>query len=487
LNSLDADRAPDPAPETSEAPAATDGAALDQAAPVLVTIVAVTIVFFLVRMLGAPWPNFPPSYPDSFSYLKVATLGPFHPEFYFTERPIGYPLLLWMMGRSSTLIVVAQSLVYVAAWVTLGWVVVRTIESRAVAFVAVVFFAALAIEPRNSLWNAVVLSESLSTSLAVFAIAMWWRAASRPSKGTITWAWVATAAWILVRDTNVLPTVLVLLPAVLLLVWRGPVRDKVLRKRLLVGAVVIFVCCGYVYVSQASSHRTQYSVYNFVGMRVLPDKSLTDWFVARGMPMSDALRGRTNHNAWDDGQASFLDAPDLAQFRTWARGPGARWQLISMGVQAPAWWKRLHHELPNILRSNDVEYDTYHVADRLPNHFPGPLGTPRGTGVLWAWLALTTAGLVVAWTDRRRRLLAYMVTVALASAIVDIWTSYIGDPMEVNRHMVGPLARLCVTMILAIALGTDALITRIRERDVARSEPAEPSAAEAPEEAVVDA
>ena len=33
----------------------------------------------------------------------------------------------------------------------------------------------------------------------------------------------------------------------------------------------------------------------------------------------------------------------------------------------------------------------------------------------------------------------------------------------------------------------DALITRIRERDVARSEPAEPSAAEAPEEAVVDA
>jgi len=30
-----------------------------------------------------PWPKFPPSFPDSFSYLKVAALGPFHFKFYF--------------------------------------------------------------------------------------------------------------------------------------------------------------------------------------------------------------------------------------------------------------------------------------------------------------------------------------------------------------------------------------------------------------------
>jgi len=41
------------------------------------------VAFFLVRVLGGPWPHFPPSYPDSFSYLKVATRGPLHFHFFF--------------------------------------------------------------------------------------------------------------------------------------------------------------------------------------------------------------------------------------------------------------------------------------------------------------------------------------------------------------------------------------------------------------------
>jgi hypothetical protein len=442
----------------------------------IITILAILIAFFLVRVLGAPWPKFPPTFPDSFSYLKVAALGPFHFKFYFTERPIGYPLLQWAMGRSATLIVVAQTLIYVAAWVTLGWVVVTALRNKWLALVTAIFIAALAIEPRNSFWTTAILSESLSTALAVFMAAFWLRAATRPSKRAVTWAWIFTGAWILVRDTNVLSTVLVILPAVLVLVWRGPVRDRAIRKRLLVGTAAIFVLCGYVYVSQGSSHRTQYSVYNFTGMRVLPSQSLTDWFVARGMPMSDALRARTGHNAWDDGPKSFLDDPDLAEFRTWAKGPGARWQLISMGVLAPTWWSKFHHELPNILKSNNAEYDTYHVSDRLPKHFPAPLGTPRSTAGLWAWMLLSVAGLAVAFSERGRRLIPYMVTIAMVSAMLDIWTSYVGDPMEVNRHMVGPLSRLCVAMLLAVAFGADALIARINTE---RNRPPTPEVPEA--------
>jgi hypothetical protein len=48
--------------------------------------------------------------------------------------------------------------------------------------------------------------------------------------------------------------------------------------------------------------------------------------------------------------------------------------------------------------------------------------------------------------------------VLLVSAIVDIWSSYVGDPMEVNRHLVGPLVRLNVTAVVAIALGADRLL-----------------------------
>jgi len=450
-----------------------------------ICVAALATAFFLVRLLGAPWPHFPPSYPDSFSYLKVATRGPLQPGFYFDERPIGYPFLLWVVGRSSTLAVVAQTLIYVGSFWFLGWVVATVLKSRVVVAVALVFIAALAIEPRNATWNTVILSESLSTSLSVLSIATWLLAAGRPSKRTITWAWMATAAWILVRDTNVLPTVLVIVPAVLIFSFVFPAIDRTLRRRLVAGAVAITLVCGYVYMSQAVTHRTQYSVYNFTGMRVLPDPTVTKWFAGKGMPLDDALRGRTNHNAWDDGPNSFLAAPALAKYRTWARGAGGRWLLISMAALAPTWWTSLHHELPHILRDNEEGYDSYAVFNRFPHHFPPPFGEPRTPAALWAMLALTVAGLAYAATDRRRRVLAFATSVLFVSAIVDVWTSYVGDPMEVDRHLVGPLARLSVTAIFAVALGVDALVARLREpRPVEHTAP-EPVARE--EKVTVDA
>lgn len=422
---------------------------------------AVVVAFFLVRLLGGPWPHFPPTYPDSFSYLKVARRGPFHARFFFDERPIGYPLLLWSVGRSPTLAVVAQTGIYVAAFWTLCRVVFAEMRSRVIGVVAVIFIASVAIEARNSLWNTLILSESLSTSLAILSIAAWWRAAARPSKRTVTWAWIATAAWILVRDTNVLPTVVVILPVALACTWASRSRggDPALRRRLWSGAVLILFVCGYVYVAQAVSHRTQYSVHNVVGMRVLPDAGLTRWFTEGGMPLDDALRGRTDRNAWDDDEA-FLRAPELARYRAWARGPGGRRLLLSMVVRSPDWWTRFHKDLPGILGDDDRAYDSYAVFARFPHHLPAPFGTPRTSAGLWAGLLLGAAGLGLAAADRRRRLLGAVVAAGLLSAIVDVWCSYVGDPMEVDRHLVGPLARLSVLVIVAVALGADTAIAR---------------------------
>jgi hypothetical protein len=430
-----------------------------------VALAAVVVAFFLVRLLGQPWPHFPPTYPDSFSYLAVARRGPLHGLFFFGERPIGYPFLLWSVGRSSTLTVLAQTGIYVAAFWVLCRVVFAEMRSRVIGVIAVIFIAAIAIEPRNSLWNTLILSESLSTSLGILSIAAWWRAAARPAKRTVSWAWIATGAWILVRDTNVLPTVLVLLPVALACTWAAPGGDRTLRRRLVGGALAILVICGYVYLAQAVSHRTQYSVHNVVGMRVLPDAGLTKWFAAGGMPLDDALRGRVNRNAWDDGEA-FLRAPELARYRVWARGTGGRRLLLSMVVRWPDWWKRLHHDLPGILGEDDRAYDNYAVFDRFPHHLPAPFGTPRTNAGLWVGLLLAAAGLGLAAADRRRRLLVAVVAAGLLSAIVDIWCSYVGDPMEVNRHMVGPLARLSVLVIVAVALGADAAITRLQRPSI---------------------
>ena len=148
-----------------------------------------------------------------------------------------------------------------------------------------------------------------------------------------------------------------------------------------------------------------------------------------------------------------------------------------MVLRAPDWEKRFHHELPNILRSDNHEYDTYQVFDRFPHHMPPPLGEPRTNVGWWLLLALGMAGIGIAAFERRRQLLAYTTAVLLLSGLVDLWSSYVGDPMEVNRHLVGPLLRCDVVLLLGIALGADSLIARLRQR------PDEPEAPTPPETA----
>jgi hypothetical protein len=420
----------------------------------------------LVRLLGAPWPHFPLSFPDSYSFLKVARTGPFHPSFYFDERPIGFPLLAWTVGRSPTLVVVAQTLLYVGAFYTLGRILTRELSSLVIAFVAIVFLVALAIEPRNALWNTLVLSESFSSTCAVLSIAAWLRAASRPSPSSIRWAWLATVAWILVRDANVLPGALTIVPAAVVLAYIVREHAHHIARALVAGAVAFTLVCGYVYVSQASSHRNVYSVYNNVGVRILPDPALTRWFVSHGMPIDDAVRARTGHTAWDDSEA-FLRAPGLAKLRTWAKGSGSRLLLMSLVLRAPDWWRRLHHDLPNILSYQDDAYDNFHVSQRLPKKMPAPLGEPRTNGGLAVGFVLAAGGIALMAIDRRRRLVAGFCGVMLVSAFVDLYVSYSGDPGEIQRHLVGPLLRLSVMLIITIALGVDTAVRMVRERRTA--------------------
>lgn len=434
-------------------------------------LVALVVAVFLVRLLGAPWPHFPLKVPDSFSFLKVARTGPLNPSFYFDERPIGFPLLAWTVGRSSTLIVVAQTLLYVGAFYALGRVLTRELSSRVIGVVAIVFLIAVAVEPRNALWNTLILSESLSSTCAVLAIAAWLRAASRPSRSSIRWAWLATAAWVLVRDTNVLPTMAVVVPAALVIAFVVRGRARQLARTMVSGAVAITLVCGYAYISQAASHRNIYPLFNNIGTRILPDPALTKWFVAQGMPIDDAVRARTGHVTWDDNEA-FLHAPELSKIRTWVKsGPGSRVFATSLVVRSPDWWRRLHDDLPNALAYQDEGYDYFHVSQRLPKSLPAPFGEPRTNGGLVAGLLLAFAGIALMVIDRGRRLAAVFSGVMLLSAFVDIYVSYAGDSVEARRHLVGPLLRLPVILFVTIALGADSAVRLVRERRVRVSTP----------------
>src|SRR5262249_7175380 len=128
---------------------------------------AVLCALFMVRILGKDWnTGFPASWPDALfpkeGYVPVAGLGPCNPRFYFHIRPIGYPLFLWVFGRNSHPVVVAQTALYcatVAALCTTAW---RFLRSRVVAGLTIAVLIGIAIQPKYAMWNTQILSESLS-------------------------------------------------------------------------------------------------------------------------------------------------------------------------------------------------------------------------------------------------------------------------------------------------------------------------------------
>jgi hypothetical protein len=424
---------------------------------------AVAVALFCVRLLGEPWStHFPPQFPDAVNpgrtdtYYAVARLTPFRPRFYWAPRPIVYPTFLWLLGRSSHLVVIGQTLAYCAALGLLCFMTRTLLKTRLIANAAVVLIVLVAVEARFAVWNTQILSESLGITLGIVAIAAWWRVAVAPSPRAVTWAWASTLVWLLERDAHTVPVAVVLVPvtATVAIVGRRLTRD--VRRRLLAGAGVALVACAYVFVSQKVSERNQYPFDNNIGMRVLEQPPLTTWFVEGGMPLDAALAGRRGKSAFDDNRF-FVDDPSLARYRRWADGPGSRRMLVSLAVRAPDWYRMLDKQWKAILAEDYAAYDGYGVRHRLPTRLPLQVGgpaTPRGLAI---WLLLAGVMLSLAFLFSKRIGAVLFAATGLLVALVDVYCSFAGDAFEVGRHLAGPLSRLMVMLVVSIAVGLDAI------------------------------
>ena len=432
------------------------------ASEIVVAFTAIAVLLFMVRVFGGMWPrNFKIFFPDSFSFLNAARHTPFSPAFYAAERPIAFPTLLFLLGRSTALTIFVQTALYALAFVfaaRTAWMVLRHHVARVAGIAAL---CVIALEPRFALWNSHILSESIGMTLSLMSVMLWWRFSSQPTVVRLRWASLATIAWLTARDSNVPPWAAVGVPALLLASfwWRSADRDLRLAMRRW-AAVTLVVCVG-VTLTQAANGRNRYATLNNVGQRVLPYENLTNWFVGQGMPMSDALRERTGSSSFDD-QWKMLESEDLAEFRAWARGPGQREMLMSYARFAPHWVRSLKNDLPVLLASNQAEYDAFHVAARLPKAASNQLGGPTTPFGLLIWTLAAVGGIALAL--RQRRVQAVVLSLLLASTFVDLYMAYVGDSVEVQRHMVGPLSRMAIILVMCVAIGVDSIAVAVKQR-----------------------
>lgn len=424
------------------------------------------VLLYVVRVVGPGWRNgFPSFFPDSASYLKVAKLGPLSPSFWFSERPVGVPFLLWMSACNTRAFVLLQTLLFAVSVAFLCHTMLRIMRVRPLAWLACAAIAAIAIQPQFGLWNLEVLSESLGMSMAIIAITCWLRVAYEI---TTKWIWIATlatVAWMLVRDSHGIP-VLILVIGLAAFTWRTSKKD--LRSTLFNCIALLLIMFSYISISQGVSNRNQYPLMNNVGLRILPDQEMTNHFVNRGMPPSETLSGRSGRNTWDDGEV-FLKAPELAQFRQWVNGSGQTDQLLSLAIDAPFWIDVMQKELPGSLAYDFHDYDRFTTLERLPSQTFG-FDSPRTTNQLVLWLATALAAIVALVYFEKSRKFAVFSTIALAAFLTEMYTSIAGDAVEVQRHLVGPFLRIFVIVIIAIALAVEKIYCAFKNENIARDD-----------------
>lgn len=446
--------------------------------------VCVGVGLVLIQLLGPSWrTGFPPPFPDSSSYVAVADAGIFSSDFWFGQRPPTYPLLIWLVGPSLRAVVVAQSLIAVAAWGWLFSTVWMGIRRRPVAIALMVVLACVALQTRWIFWNTLVLTESLSASLAVAGVAAWWRWWVDPTRFRTVAATLVTVAWMLLRDSNAVTFAAAAAPALVVVLVMQRKRPSDRRRAMAVALTVVLMAAAYSLVAQVSSNRGETSFHNNVGLRWLPDAEMSAFMEARGMPVSDALLQRSGTDAWADGEA-MLRSQELADYRTWAEGRGRLAAAESFVLQADWYLDRLDGELGRYAETDHLAYDHFDVAAKFPERPLGPLDpvAAKWSVYLWGLVGVGAAGLLIA----RLRTMGWFLVFLVVPVLLDWYLVFVADAIEVGRHLVGPMLRFSVVMPVAVALGVDTWLSEQRADDDDRDDPVEQRAMDEPSQATAE-
>ena len=261
---------------------------------------------------------------DTTAYLRISTRPLLDVEFWGSERPFVFPLLLKISQQDVSTAAALQLGFSILIWGFLALATsasLRTLWLRPFAFALIL---ALSLVRHLASWDFVMLTESLSVSLfALFlAAGIWLLHGWRPDKVI---ALVLIGFFLaFTRDTNAYLLLMLagLLLIAVLLRWTKP------RALILVASsVLIFFLSN----SNANiSKRWLFPLTNIIGRRVLPNAQAVTFFESCGMPVTPELVSLTGEFANGNDRAFYSD-PALADFRNWLGEHGKscymRWLL----------------------------------------------------------------------------------------------------------------------------------------------------------------
>lgn len=393
---------------------------------------------------------------DTADYFASSREGLLSGALWAGRRPAMYAILAKVVARSHTLLFLLQAVVATIAWLALAWLVYTRLRPRvlAAATAIVVLFASLSLDVVQ--WDRVLLTESLTISLAIALLVLGVLFVEEPSwvRGS---ALVGTAfAWVFLRDSN---GYVVACFAAALLVAAIASRPRRAAFTAVVGALLLVFIAGAT--SSAIGHRWEGPLKDVITIRALEHSDRTDYLLARGLPLT---RSEVSRIA---GQCVLPSRPGACvvvtdpRFYEWIRTKGrsaySRWLLthptVAMTDPIRNSGEMLGYRLP-VDRFSRYRFAPASLAERI--------FFVRNQRVLLAEslfaFGLVAFGLAIAPVRRRLSPLGWVVLTALATLyphLVVVWTF---GALETQRHALAASVTLRIGTVLAVACAIEAAI-----------------------------
>ncbi len=231
------------------------------------------LIYALFRV--GSFTNMPDRVTDTPSYERVAHLALWNWRFYAGERGFTIPLF-FKIFQSSESRSIAQLVFSMLAWLVLAAVVARSIQSEWFRPVVFVIVLGISLTTEVVLWDALLLSESVTFALCALLVAAWIQLVRTPRPFWVVAVLVLSLFWTFARDTNAYVLVPVAVLVALTLLRR---EHRLLKIVLALGCCAIFALD---YGSAQVGKRWRQPMVDVVDHRVLTSPSMERYFVARG-------------------------------------------------------------------------------------------------------------------------------------------------------------------------------------------------------------
>jgi hypothetical protein len=417
-------------------------------------LAAFALVFTLAKAL-AIWGVGPQHRGDEKVWPRFGALPLFEAEFWSARRPFTVPLIHKLVGLSEERVVWLQCALGVVSWLAFAYQLSRWCSapwSRVASFILVLL---LALSSAVHGWDVVMRSESASLSFMalVMAGALGLVRATREQRLRAARIHCAVAGLAAVfaafaRDTNGYS--LVTLGAFTVATVWGFERERFRYRGLalsLAGLLVVLLALSTENVK--ASGRYQNPLMNVIFRRVLPDQEKLTYFTNElRMPVDRAVMSRTGKRVHADNQFASL-SPEMATFRAWLGSDGYSAYQRYLLSHLPSTVAEATRAFPDIA---SLQLD-YYVTEAT-----GPLNRVGNVLVTWvrpaprvaliALLTLAAAGFVA--LRGNERFLAALAGLFLANTVLQVYVSYHGDAMEVERH--GLTAALFLQLALLVSI-----------------------------------